>query len=156
MREGVRLTPGGERAARLGGLTNLTPTLTVQYPNVDALLASSELVSMVENHYLVLNAAWRQAFARYAALQQAWDRGTVAFLVGPLGPGGRIGSRVGSAHRRTHTAGNKPIVAPGLSAAYRSRSVMELASVSNAALVVGDFVALNLAPVFEELQSSMA
>jgi len=93
MREGVRLTPGGERTARLGGLANFTPTLTVQYPNVDALLASSELVSMVENHYLVLNATWRQVFARYAALQQAWDRGTVALFVGPLGPGGRIPGR---------------------------------------------------------------
>jgi len=89
-RTGIRLTPGGAEAVRVGELTSLVPKTFVQYPEAAGLLASGQLVTMAQGHDLVLSRPWSAVFTRYAALEQSWDRGTVALFVGPLGRGGKI------------------------------------------------------------------
>jgi hypothetical protein len=84
---GVRLNRGGQDAVRIGALPNLSRRSSAQRLSPEALFTSGELVSMVENHDLVLDRAWSQRFKRYAELQQAWDRGTIALFVSPLGAG---------------------------------------------------------------------
>jgi hypothetical protein len=89
-RNGIRLSARGAQAVRVGELTMLVPKEGVQYPDVDTLLESGQLVSMVQAGDLVLPRSGRPRFDRYATLEQTWDRATVALFVGRLGPGGKI------------------------------------------------------------------
>jgi hypothetical protein len=80
---GLRLTLAGLAALRRGELPNLS-RLPAVGGDPTPLISARELVAIVNLHYLVLDRTWAARFARYANLQQQYDRVTVALFVRPL------------------------------------------------------------------------
>jgi len=82
---GLRLTLAGLAALRRGDLPNLA-RLAPGGGDPMPLIQSRELVAIVNLHYLMLDPSWAARFDRYAALQQEFDRETVALFVRPITP----------------------------------------------------------------------
>jgi hypothetical protein len=80
----LRLTSRGRQAMDAGEL----PTLQRQLdgPSFDAapLIASGELVNLVDDRGIEAGAAWMYRFERYAALETRWNEQTVAVFERPL------------------------------------------------------------------------
>ncbi len=86
-RNGLRLNARGEAVFQRGGLPNLSQLRAEPGLGPANLFSSRELLLMINLHYLVLDQTWRQRVARYAQLQDEWDRETVALFVKPLSSG---------------------------------------------------------------------
>jgi hypothetical protein len=80
---GVELNARGRAALERGELPTLARSLD-QGLDVEALIATRELDTMIRERYLVLDDVLRERFARYAVLQHERDRTTVALFVAPL------------------------------------------------------------------------
>ena len=85
-RDGLRLSPAGQRAVRAGRIDEADVVLA---PGADAtaLETSGQLADLVKNGYVVLEPSTAATFRRYAALRERRDRETVGLFELPITQG---------------------------------------------------------------------
>jgi hypothetical protein len=85
-RDGLRLSPAGQRAVRAGRIDEADVVLA---PGADAtaLETSGQLADLVANGYVVLDPSTAATFRRYAALRERRDRETVGLFELPITEG---------------------------------------------------------------------
>ena len=82
---GLALNRRGELAVQRGALPPLASTSAGGF-DPQALILSGALVTLITQHDLALNPTWAPRFARFAQLEQAWERQTVALYLAPIRP----------------------------------------------------------------------
>jgi len=83
-RSGLTLNRAGREASAKGELAVLRRQLQRRSIDPSPLFASRELVRLGRDRLLLLEDTWADRLARYAELQERWDRQTVALFLRPL------------------------------------------------------------------------
>jgi hypothetical protein len=82
--DGLELNRRGRAVARSGKLPQAEADAAGEDVSSQALLASREVLFMVQEDLLVLDEIWAPRFERYAQLQDRFDEQTVALFLGPV------------------------------------------------------------------------